>query len=112
MRCLQLSRLLTSVYVLARVLIHCRGTGLCKLRSDYARGLPDLRETRQVTVRVLDQADLFHLETLVLIVVGNLFLSLRDIGLTEHFRSRLRRGGLVVAVASNTCQKKDGNGAE
>jgi hypothetical protein len=60
-----------------------------------------------VSVRILDQADLFDLETLVLIVVGNLFLSLRDIGFTENFRSRCGRRGLgVVAAAANT-RKKD-----
>jgi hypothetical protein len=65
-----------------------------------------------VSVSVFDQADLFYLKALVLVVVGDFVLSLRDIGFTENSRSRLRRGCLGVAVAADTGQKKDGNGAE
>ena len=59
-----------------------------------------------MSVRILDQADLFDLKTLILIVVGNLFLSLRDIGFTEDFRSRsgLWRGGFpsLPSISSAT----------
>jgi hypothetical protein len=49
-----------------------------------------------------------YLKALVLVVVGDFVLSLRDIGFTENSRSRLRRGCLGVAVAGDTGQKEEG----